>query len=962
MKKFFTLMMLFALGILTTSAQATLEYESKPSDLIQIKCYTLANGMHVYLHENHDTPRIETSVVVRAGSMQDPKDCTGLAHYMEHLLFNGTSKIGTLDYEKERPLLVEIEQLFEQYRTTDNEAQRKAIYARIDSLSYEASKFAILNEYNDILNEIGAVNVNAFTSDKNTNFVSNIPNYEIERWAKLQSHIFSDFVIRGFHTELEAVYEEFNTSIHDDIDRIWEANSTMLYPEVFNPVKIIGTQHDLKNPSITQVYDFFHKYYVPENMAVCMSGDFNMNDALQIVDRYFGQLKPGDGALKFPAVEEIQPGNLGYKYDVYGSQKPQVYMSWRMPKPTDERSQSTIRYICDLLCNSNIGIAEGELVDSHLLKSIEVSHENYRDFSNLTLVLTPQAEDQPELAVLYAMHAIDSLAYGNWDESLLDGIRKYVKRTWLAGAKNNPLIISCFAEDFTNCRRWSSVEEDDSLFAEIGKEEIQEFVQKWMRDDNLCVVYKRQGENTDLQSFTKPEITTLADNKGKRSALGREILAMPTTPLEPVFPDFAGLISEHKLPDGNTLLYMRNTEDDLYSFATYYDVSSKDIPLLHDAIGVMSLSVAEGETIQQRRFCNGFDETGIDIQNGYCTQAYFGLNENFAKATEIVRNYGSTPDNISDNDYRNMYEQQFAFKELSKTERDFQLAELVILGMYGKKNAYDNLPTLKDYKKAKPSDFFDAYHELDNYQHTVAYYGPSSVDSVLAIIQPYHRAGTTPKVSKSPAYVPQKVTNNEVWLKDYPGDNTTVFVYSCNGDEYRIENDYMYTLFNNYIGTSDLTGPLMNEMRTKRSLCYSASIEIEEEAVPGTPYYIDGKVDCQCDKLMEAINTFRYVIEEMPLSEERFEKVKANRLNELVTVRHMREEALGMYWLMKRYNVSENLEELEYNALKNTTFEDFKAFYENTIRNRKYRYIILGSITPEQKTFLKTLGKVKAMK
>ncbi|MFA7459020.1 MAG: insulinase family protein, partial [Bacteroidales bacterium] len=122
------------------------DYQTVEGDPLNARIYTLDNGLKVYMTVNKETPRIQTFIAVRVGGKDDPSETTGLAHYFEHLMFKGTSKFGTQNYEFEQPLLDRIEGLFEEYRATRDEEQRKAIYRRIDSISLEASRFSIPNE------------------------------------------------------------------------------------------------------------------------------------------------------------------------------------------------------------------------------------------------------------------------------------------------------------------------------------------------------------------------------------------------------------------------------------------------------------------------------------------------------------------------------------------------------------------------------------------------------------------------------------------------------------------------------------------------------------------------------------------------------------------------------------------------------------------------------------------------
>ena len=209
MKRVFLLVAAAVLSLVVTSC-SKYRYEEVADDPLHSRIYTLDNGLKVYMTVNGEAPRIQTYIAVRVGSKNDPLETTGLAHYFEHLMFKGTESFGTQDYEAERPMLDEIERLFEVYRTTTDADERRAIYARIDSVSQEASKLAIPNEYDKLMSAIGAAGTNAFTSYDMTVYTEEIPSNQIDNWAKIQSDRFANAVIRGFHTELETVYEEYN--------------------------------------------------------------------------------------------------------------------------------------------------------------------------------------------------------------------------------------------------------------------------------------------------------------------------------------------------------------------------------------------------------------------------------------------------------------------------------------------------------------------------------------------------------------------------------------------------------------------------------------------------------------------------------------------------------------------------------------------------------------------------------
>ena len=225
------------------------DYRTVEGDPMHSLLYTLPNGLKIFMTVNKDQPRIQTYIAVRVGGKNDPAETTGLAHYFEHMMFKGSEQFGTQDYAAEKPLLDQVEQLFETYRQTSDSTMRAALYHRIDSISYQASLIAIPNEYDKLMASIGANGTNAFTSQDVTCYVEDIPSNQIENWAMIQADRFKHPVLRGFHTELETIYEEKNMSLTQDNRKIGEAMLSTLFPShPYGTQTVLGTQEHLKNP------------------------------------------------------------------------------------------------------------------------------------------------------------------------------------------------------------------------------------------------------------------------------------------------------------------------------------------------------------------------------------------------------------------------------------------------------------------------------------------------------------------------------------------------------------------------------------------------------------------------------------------------------------------------------------------------------------------------------------------
>ena len=302
------------ISLMTFTACA--DYQTVANDPLNTRIYTLDNGLKVYMTINKEAPRVQTYIAVRVGSKNDPAETTGLAHYFEHLMFKGTENYGTSDYAAEKVLLDQIEETFEVYRKTEGEAERQALYRKIDSLSFEASKYSIANEYDKLMSAIGAEGTNAYTANDMTVYQENIPSNQVENWAKIQADRFKCNVIRGFHTELETVYEEKNMSLTKDNRKVLENLMAGLYPHhPYGTQTTLGSQEHLKNPSITNIKNYYRTYYVPNNMAICMSGDIDPEATMEIIEKYFGDMEPNENLPEF-TFEPSLPSPLLKRYGV----------------------------------------------------------------------------------------------------------------------------------------------------------------------------------------------------------------------------------------------------------------------------------------------------------------------------------------------------------------------------------------------------------------------------------------------------------------------------------------------------------------------------------------------------------------------------------------------------------------------------------------------------------------------
>ena len=343
-----------------TAEEGGYTYEYVTHDPMKARIYTLDNGLKVYLSVYKNEPRVHSFIAVKAGGKNDPADNTGLAHYLEHMMFKGTDKFGTSDWEHEKPLLDSIENMFNHYATLTSADDRKDYYAQIDMVSNEAAKYAIANEYDKMISSLGGKGLNAYTTEDRTVYTSDIPSNQLGKFIEIEGDRFSKIVNRLFHTELEAVYEEKNRSLDNDFWKAYEALYSALFTRhQYGTQTVIGTIEHLKNPSITEIKKYFYNNYAPNNVAICISGDLDPTATIKMIDTYFGKWQPVE-RKEWVKIEE-DPITEPIVKEVYGPDAERLTMGFRFDGRNSE-DYLKMEIVDMLLNNSEAGLIDLNLV------------------------------------------------------------------------------------------------------------------------------------------------------------------------------------------------------------------------------------------------------------------------------------------------------------------------------------------------------------------------------------------------------------------------------------------------------------------------------------------------------------------------------------------------------------------------------------------------------------------------
>ena len=501
MMKRISLIFMTVLALLATTGCSKYKYETVKDDPTQARIYTLDNGLKVYMIVNKDEPRIDAHVAVKVGSKNDPQETTGLAHYFEHLMFKGTKQLGTTDYAKEEPLLNQIEELFEVYRQTTDPEQRKAIYHQIDSISYEASKIFIPNEYDKAMAAIGGRGTNAYTSNDVTCYTENIPSNQLENWAKIQADRFENVVLRGFHTELETIYEEYNMYAVMDQEKVQEAAFAALFPKHPYHTPVIGWGDHLKNPSITNVKKYHDEWYVPNNMAVCLAGDFNPDEAIKVIDKYFGQLKPNPN-LKKMAFEPEDPITAPVVKDVLGLESPNLLLAWRFPGANSPEAKY-IDLISSILTNGKAGLIDLDVNQQQKVLSMYAMAETMADYSAFVVMGEPLQGQSLEEVKEIALAEIEKVKKGEFDEDLLTAIINNAKLRFMQQCDRSRFLVSAEVNCFINDIEWKDFVHEIDELSKITKDDVVAFANENFKDNYVQINKLEKPDPTDTR-IAKP--------------------------------------------------------------------------------------------------------------------------------------------------------------------------------------------------------------------------------------------------------------------------------------------------------------------------------------------------------------------------------------------------------------------------------------------------------------------------
>ncbi|MBS1904729.1 MAG: insulinase family protein [Bacteroidetes bacterium] len=934
-----------------TSANGKYNYTTVKGDPYGARIYTLSNGLTVYLSVNKNEPRIQTMIAVRAGSKNDPPDATGLAHYLEHLLFKGTDKFGSLDYSKEKPYLDEIENRFEDYRKTTDPAARKQKYHEIDSVSGLAAKWAIANEYDKMLGAIGAKGTNAFTWLEQTVYVNDIPSNQLAKWLEIESERFRHPVLRLFHTELEAVYEEKNRNIDNDGEEQFETMMREIFKHhTYGTQTTIGTVEHLKNPSIKKIEEYFSKYYIPNNMAVVLSGDLDPDKTIEMIDKDFSVLTPKPVPPFTFAPED--PITSPIRREVMGPDPENVAIGFRLPGMATHDAL-VLRMIDRMLSNNVAGLFDLDLNQSQKVLNAGTWMLQQMDYSMHMMQGSPLEGQKLEDVENLMLGEIEKIKKGDFDEGLIKAVVNNAELERIRGAQSNGTRTNEMMEAFIHHLDWKNIVAEIDEMQKVTKQEIMAVAKKYY-GNNYVVVYKRVGQRNSPK-VEKPSITAVPVNREAESPFLTHILNTPADKISPKFIDYKKDIQFRDLPSGVPVHYLHNDENQLFSMYYLLDFGAhedKKLAFATDYLNYLGTNTMSAEELKKKLYALGLS-LNVSTADDQIYVSLTGLQKSFGEGVKLLEELLAAPKPDGEA-LQKLVARTLKSRADAKQDKDVILRQAMgNFGKYGKYNPFTNILSEAELKALTPQELVAKITSIPTYKHRVLYYGPQKLDDVTAMLQKMHKTPSSLKAAPVAAdYQYQATDQNKVYFVDFDMQQAEV-VFLSKSYTYDPAKVPVQSLYNEYFG-GGMSSVVFQNIRESKALAYAVWSNYQTPAKKDKPNYFYAYVGTQADKLPETMDAMFDLFNNMPKTDKLFEQAKDAIRNTISTERITREGILFNYESAVKRGLDHDLRQDVYNAVPTMDFSKISDFQKQNIKDHHYTIMVLGK---RDKVDFKTLEK-----
>lgn len=912
--------------------------EPNPEDPMDVHIYRLENGLTVYLTALRDAPRFYAEIAVRAGSKQDPAESTGLAHYLEHLLFKGTTRLGTLDYENEAMYLNQIEGLYEKHFQETDPAKRAELYGEINAAAVKAAEYAIPNEMDRLYKAMGGQGVNAHTWHEETVYKVDLPANRMAQWAALESERFREPVFRLFQTELETVYEEMNRAQDNKQRIIMEAVDNLLYKQhPYGQQPTLGKVEHLKNPSLKNIGSYYKTYYVPNNMAIFISGDINIDETMRAIDTRFSEWVPKE--LPEPKTWEEAPLNGREFVEVSYEGEEYVLLAYRTPGQNDDDAEA-LQLVDMILDNQTAGLINLNLNQNQRVRSAGSYPMQLNDYGTQYLYGVPKEGQSLEEVEQLLRDQLELIKQGKFDDWILTAIVNDFRKREKSGLEDNSSRVSEMRRSWLAFRDWDDAVERINRMAKLTKDDVVRVANKYF-GDNYVAGYRRDAPHT-VPNIEKPALAKLEINANRESDFAKQILSLPYTEIEPTFIVPGKDYEKDEKDNGRTLYYAPNPVNDVFTFAITVDFGRHEDNTISTAAMLLDKSGAgdlSSEDLKKEWYKIGTD-FGIAAGDNETTITLSGLDENFDASLALLQKLMTTPTTDAET-LETLKGIILAQREDAKKQAESISGALVQYNRFGDESIYLRLLPKEELMALTVEDLQGVIKNLLHFKHTVSYTGSIPKKKVDRLLKKYLPAERDLKDPPPFRYLKARVPDQqEIYFFEKDDAQATIRLEFGSMD---YDEDYQTAiqLYNNYFG-GGMAGIVFQELREARALAYVAGARYATGYRKGDQNLMIGVIQTQADKTIEATNAFIDLLDNLPESKQRFGVAHEALLNRYRTGKTGFREVIGSVRSWERLGLQVDPREGRYKRAQTADINTILDFHAEFIKNKTKLISVLG--------------------
>lgn len=928
---------------------------------LRVQSYKLENGLTVYLNEDPTANRVFGAVAVNAGSKNDPADATGIAHYLEHLLFKGTTEMGTWDFEKEKVHLDSITYWYEELGKAEDEGKRTFIQQKINEQSVAAAKYGLPNDFDNLLKSIGSTSVNAFTSPDMTFYHNSFPSNQIEKWLHIFSHRFKDPVFRSFQSELEVVYEEKNRAMDGFEYQILEKFMDELFsPHPYGTQTTLGKTEHLKNPNLNKMYEFFRTYYVPNNMALVLTGNFNSKEVIPLIEKEFGVLERG---------AELAPNNFPMA-KINGKGKVKVKVRFTPIKAevigfktagANHPDQAALNIISGLFSNgSSTGLID-QLNQKNKLTFGEFFAEPLNDDGAAVFIIVPKVFRQSfGKAEKLIFGQINRIKTGDFDDALLKSVKNEIYVDFQKSLEDVTQRGIAIGECFNRGISWETYLNYKQRIEAIDKVEIQRVASLYYDDDYLAV-YSRMGF-PKKEKLDKPRFQPVKPAVGQQSNFAKAFNAKKGKEVSPKFLDFKKDVTFLDLKKNNRLYVNPNPINDIFSVSFKYqygDDNNRDLKL---ATQLMKHAGTEQQSMFELKQAFALLGTSYNIYSNrnYLVIDLKGKEENLAKSLQLLNELVHQP--VIGKEAKQLIKKEAQTnKRIEKRTPSAMGSALRFYAIYGDNSYYLRRHSIQEIKAVDVRKMTQTFKDGIDYAASVHYTGKLNAAEFKDVLLDNYELNTTGKREPLVFISPAKYKKSHIYfIHDKKAVQSQIYFYVA-GDAYKKTDFPQYKAFNSYFGDG-FSGLVLQEIREYRSLAYSAWGRYFHPLKSGERAFLNSFVGCQGDKTNEAIGVMMDLLQHLPEQPESMNRIKNGLQQKVLTDYPSFRDVSKQIESYKKLGYQKSPAEMAFPIYKDMEFSDIMTFYKKHLKDKPVVITIYGDKRRIDFKELKKYGEVKELK